>query len=372
MKSNGRAADPRVALVSVGLGRVQRGFERWASDLFNVLHDKLDFTIYKSGGTRNDLERVPAWLRPVTAFARTAPLGRTEYHRDCLAFGLCMLPDLMRGRFDVIHCVDPPVAVVLQHLRRITRFSARILFTEGSAIPPGYYPRVDHFHHVSQVAFQDAIAMGVPESQMTLIPSGVHTGRFTRVAERDKLREKYGVPKSTFVILAISAVKKVHKRVDHIIEEISRIEGDILLWLDGNPEDPAVAEMARTKLGPRCRMTHLPSDQVHELYQMADLLVHASLEESFGLSIVEALSSGLPVLVHQSPHFQWLVQDSNSLLDMRVGGLLETRVRELLCRRDELQALAATRAENVRSRFDWNSLVPDYIKMYRKVASLND
>jgi glycosyltransferase involved in cell wall biosynthesis len=361
---------PRVALVSIGIGRVQRGFERWAQDLFDVLGGRLDLTIYKSAGRQSQRQKVPRCLELLTTLARQFPLGSTEYHRDCVAFGVGMLPDLMQNRFDVLHCVDPPLAVVFAWFRTFMRFRARILFTDGAVIPPEHYPRVDHMHYVSKVSHKRAIDMGQPPSRMTLIPCGIHSGRFTPTQSRQAIRKRHGVHRSAFVILVISARKREHKRVDYIIEEVSRLEGNILLWIDGNPEDPTVEELARARLGDRCRLSYFPSGRVCELYQMADVFVHASLEESFGLAVIEASSSGLPVLVHDSPHFEWLLNERECLLDMSVPGTLSKRLREMLPLKDRLTARSAARAADIQRRFDWSSLAPDYIEMYCNVAAL--
>ncbi|MGH9785877.1 MAG: glycosyltransferase family 4 protein [Terriglobia bacterium] len=377
MNAKGQTGLPRVALVSVGLGQIQRGFERYFSDLFEVLRDHLPVTLFKSGGAHGAQEKIPRLLRPTRAILRAVPLngltGRSEYPQykpDCAAFGLSLLPELWGNRFDVIHCIDPPLAAVLQRLQRMFRLPGRLLFTEGSLMPPPYYPPEAHVHHVALAQFQEAVAMGIPESRMTMVPCGIHAERFDVAADRHELRRKYGVAESTFVILAVTAVKRIHKRVHYLIEEVSGLEGDFLLWIDGNPADPAVPELAREKLGSRCRITHLPSSDLPELYRLADVLVHAALEESFGLAVVEALASGLPVLAHDSPHFEWLIGDRNCLVDMRVSGKLAARLHELAARRDELAAGAQTRATRVRRAFDWRGLTPAYVEMYRKVAAL--
>ena len=67
--------DTKVALVSVGIGRVQRGFERMFTDLFNVLQGRVDVTLFKSGGSCGPNERIPRLLRRATAFARALPFG---------------------------------------------------------------------------------------------------------------------------------------------------------------------------------------------------------------------------------------------------------------------------------------------------------
>jgi glycosyltransferase involved in cell wall biosynthesis len=86
--------------------------------------------------------------------------------------------------------------------------------------------------------------------------------------------------------------------------------------------------------------------------------------------VVEALCAGLMVLVHDCPHFKWLVQDEDCLVDMSVPGNLTTRLRELFARRKNLCNGSQQRAATASQRFDWNSVAPAYAEMYRKVASL--
>ncbi len=362
--------------MAIGIGRVRRGYERYFTDLFGVLGDELDVTLYKGGGTCQAREKVPPLLRATTALARLLPFGQLatrggyrKYKHDCVAFGLSLLPELLRRRFDIIHLIDYPLAKVLHHLRRACRFHGRLLLTNGCCIPPQYYPRVDHVHHVAQPLFEEALAAGIPESHLTLIPCGIHSQRFRTTVSRQELRRKHAISDSTFVILAVTAVKRMYKRVDHIIEEVSRLEGDVLLWIDGNPEDRSIPELARRKLGTRCRITQVPSSEVGQLYHLADVMVHACLDEAFGLAVVEAMSTGLMVLTHDCPHYQWLVQDRDCLVDMSVPGNLTARLRELASRTEALTLRSRSRSAAVHQRFEWSSLRPAYVEMYRKVAA---
>ena len=366
------AARPKVALVSVGIGRVQRGFERYFGELFELLGNELPMALFRSAGGSSEREIVPPMLAWATALARRAPLdwlaGRAEYNRDCLAFAATMMPRLAREKFDVIHCIDPPLAFALRHVKRVAGLNARILFTEGTVMPPRYYPRVDHIHHVAQVAQANALAHGIAPGMMTLLPCGVRTERFPVLDDAAALRQRFGIGQGTFVVLAVSALKREHKRIDYIIDEVSRLEGDVLLWLDGNPEDPAVIELAHGRLGSRVRVTHVPSADVPALYRAADVMVHAALEESFGLSIVEAACSGTPVLVHDTAHFEWLLGDRSRLIDMQGEGVLSARLREIEGERNRELAGARTLASALRRRFDWGALVPRYLEMYGRVA----
>jgi len=206
---------------------------------------------------------------------------------------------------------------------------------------------------------------------MTMIPTGIHTRQFADSMGRRELRRKHAIADSTFVILAVSNVERVFKRVDYIIEEVSRLEGDFLLWIDGHPEDPTLPELAAQKLGPKCRITYVPSSDVPELYHLAAVMAHASVDEGFGRAVVEALCAGLMVLVHDCPHFKWLVQDNNCLVDMNVPGNLTARLRELFALRNDLCKGSHQRAATASQRFDWNSVAPSYAEMYRKVAAMS-
>ncbi|HEX5129360.1 MAG TPA: glycosyltransferase family 4 protein [Usitatibacter sp.] len=365
---------PKVALVSIGIGRVQRGFERYFGELFELLREEVPVTLFRSAGGQGGSEVVPPLLGPATAIARRAPLdwlaGRAEYNRDCLAFAATMLPRLIRERFDVIHCIDPPLAYALVHAKRVARLRSRLLFTEGSVMPPRYYPRVDHIHHVAQSAHAAALAHGVTPARMTLVPCGLRVDRFPLEDDKRELRARFGIAASTFLVLAVSAVKREHKRIDHIVGEVARLPGDVLLWIDGNPEDAQLVAQARERLGSRLRVTHVPSSEVAELYRAADVFVHAALEESFGLAILEAACCGTPVLVHDTPHFAWLLGDRSGLVDMRADGALAARLGEVARNRDAERANARARAQAIRRRFDWRELAPQYLRLYASACGM--
>ena len=366
---------PRVALVAIGIGRTQRGYERFFGDLYGVLRGQMDVTLFGSGGPAGTGGQTPRFLGPLTRLARVLPLGAIaggseyrHYRHDCLAYGLGLLPTLARGGYDVVHLIDYPLGRVMAHLRRTSALRAGVIYTNGCCVPPELCPRADRIHHVAKAHHDAALAAGVEPAHLTLVPCGIHSRRFRMPLVRRQLRLKPGIAQSTFVVLAVTAVKRMHKRVDHLIEEVSRLEGDVLLWIDGHPEDPRIPALAGRRMGSRVRITHVPSETVPELYNLSDVLVHGALEEAFGLSIVEAMSAGLPVLVHDSPHFEWLVGDDQCLVDMRTRGLLGRRLREMMAQGEAPQRLAAARAQRTIERFDWSALTGQYVRMYNAVA----
>ena len=365
---------PRVAIACPGVGLAQRGFERMFADLFSLVGSDLDVTLFKGGGEISAREKVPAFLprngRFVNLFPIHSLLGRSPIHVECMTFALALLPYLRNGRFDVVHCIDPPLARILYKLRRLFRMQFRLLYTHGCTMPPSGYPPADHLQQVAAEAYDEALANGIPASAMTLLPCGIHPERFDVDRSKEELRREYDVAPDAFVILSVAALNRAHKRVHHLIEEAARLQGNYLLWLDASMDqgEPDLIGFARSCLGDRCRITHVPTGKVGELYRMADVMAHASVFEAFGLSIVEAASTGLPVICHDAPHFRWLLPNPHAWVDMKSPGALANRLSFLMAHPASLRDLQCR--EQVRRRFSWNDLRPGYEALYERVSAL--
>lgn len=266
-----------------------------------------------------------------------------------------------------MHAIDPPLSKVLQRLLPLLPSRPRLLYTNGTAWPVHLCPRRARLHHVQLGSYQQALHAGDRPERNHLVPCGIQAARFRSLHGRAALRARHGVAASTFVVLMVGAVKRVHKRVDHVLAEFEALHGDVLLWVDGKPEDPALALEVQARLGPRCRITQVPSADVGQLYGLADVMVHAALEESFGLAVVEAMSTGLRVLAHDSEHFRWLTGAPEALLDMARPGPLRQRLQQLLAAHQAgTDHLADTeRAHQVTQRYDWAQLKAQYLALYQ-------
>jgi glycosyltransferase involved in cell wall biosynthesis len=363
---------PRVALACPGVGRVQRGFERLFGDLHGVIRNHCDATLFKGGGDESADEKVLRFLPRGGKVLARVPLhrliGRTPFHVECLSFALALLPHLRSGAFDVVHTIDPPLTRLLYKLREALRLDFRLLYTEGCAMPPADYPPADHIHQISQATLEEAALAGVSRDRMTLIPCGVHPDRFAARASKEQVRARLGIAQDRFVILSVAALNRNHKRTDFLIEEVAALPERALLWLDGSLDhgDPDLVEFARARLGERCLITHVSSDQVGELFKAADVMAHAALFEAFGIAIAEAAISGVPLLVHDSPHFRWLIPNDRCRIDMSESGNLASRLAEII--EDPAQLRSMCDPEDAASRFSWDALGERYAAVYSKVA----
>ncbi|WP_088189855.1 glycosyltransferase family 4 protein [Sphingobium sp. Z007] len=363
---------PRIAIACPGIGLVQRGFERLFRDLFDEMRGDFAMTLFKGGGERRTDEIILPFLARGGRTLRYLPLhrlmGRTPMHAECLTFALALLPHLIAGRYDIVHVIDPPLARLLFHLRRALSLNFRLLYTEGTAMPPRDYPPCDRLHQMSAATLADAVAQGHDPAHMTLIPCGYRPDRFIPSADRATLRARHGIAPDRFVILSVAALNRNHKRTHHLIDEVTRMAGDPLLWLDGSLDhgDPDLPAYARARLGDRVRVTHVPTGEVADLFALADVMPHAATFEAFGLAIVEAAASGLPVITHDAPHFRWLLPSPDNWIDMEAPGALAALLARMAA--DPAERARCVLRDHARATYDWAALRPAYADLYRSLT----
>jgi len=97
----------------------------------------------------------------------------------------------------------------------------------------------------------------------------------------------------------------------------------------------------------------------------ADLLLHPSLEETFGMSIAEAMALGIPAVGGiASGAVPWVVGEGGVLVDVRDAGRIAKAVLQLCRDRDRLKELSLLAHTKTRERFSARSVVDAYRALY--------
>lgn len=104
-----------------------------------------------------------------------------------------------------------------------------------------------------------------------------------------------------------------------------------------------------------------------ELLEGAFALVHASLDEGFGIPLVEAMSVGTPVVVSDIPIFREIGGDAGVYADPRDPAAFATAVRSL-AEPGEWERRSAAAREQARL-FDWDRSAEVLYEVLRRVAS---
>jgi alpha-1,6-mannosyltransferase len=139
------------------------------------------------------------------------------------------------------------------------------------------------------------------------VPFGIEAGRFCRnrrdEALRRELLDKCGAESEGRLLLAVARFHS-EKRLPCVIEGFARARRgrpDLALAVVGDGLDRAAVERAAARAGAVAFIGVVEDrDALARIYASADLFVHGSGAETYGLAVAEAIASGLTVVVPET------------------------------------------------------------------------
>lgn len=369
-----QSAATRVLLVCSGLEHARRGFESFAREAFEALRTEpdIELTLVKGTGPSGPGERRvrtltrDAWV--AKAWGRA--VNREPFRLEQAAFGLSLLPLISRRRPDVIYFSEWHTGLVLAAFRRAARQSFRLILCNGTMA-------VDRFGHLDRVqqltpaALQEALVRGDTPSRHVLLPLGFAIDpALTPVTgeQRAALRRRLELPGDGQIILSVAALNRHHKRLDYLIEEVSRLRTPrpfLLLAGEAEAETPGIRALAADRLG---RAGHsirtVNQSEVADLYRASDLFVLASLGEGLPRALIEASGLGLPCLTHDYAVTRFALGPHGQFADFSQPGGLAKRLVDLGGRAPDT-AGARERHRFAYENFSWDRLRPRYVELLR-------
>ena len=145
-----------------------------------------------------------------------------------------------------------------------------------------------------------------------IIQTGIETSKFYKENFSSKdinnLKKKYGIKKKDFVIMTVSRLAK-EKSVDRLInnqkELLKRYPNMKLLIVGDGPDiDKLKMQVCSLNISKNVIFTgKVPLEEIPIYYQLGDVFVTASKSETQGLTVVEAISSSLPVVAVKDDSF---------------------------------------------------------------------
>ena len=152
---------------------------------------------------------------------------------------------------------------------------------------------------VCQEAYAGALACGIAPENLTLIPNGVDTQRFTPTRSGGEFRASLGLDADTTLVGFVGRISW-EKGPDKFVQVAHRIRQhcpDVHFAMVGEgPVEPEIRDLiAQTGMEDRIHMVGLRRD-VETVYPAFDLLIQTSRSEAMPLALLEAMASGVPVV----------------------------------------------------------------------------
>ena len=178
-------------------------------------------------------------------------------------------------------------------------------------------------------------------------------------------------PRGEKILLHVSNFRPVKRVLDavRILERVNREVPAVLLMVGEGPERASAQALAR-RLGLQDRVRFLGrQDRIEELMSLADVFLLPSELESFGLSALEAMACGVPVVGSDAGGLPEVVKHAETGYLLPVGDVegMAGHVLELL--KDEPKRVAMGHAGRKRAEtlFHADRIVTLYEKHYERV-----
>jgi len=235
--------------------------------------------------------------------------------------------------------------------------------------------RADAIIAVSDATRRDVVELlRVPEERITVIPEAVDF-EFAppgRDAARRLVAERFGL--AARYVLYVGQFDP-RKNMDGLLAAFARAaerDREIRLVIAGDLGKLAsfLTRALERSRAPRDRVVltgNLDDRTLASLYAGAECLLHAALLEGFGLTALEALAAGTPVVGYRAGAVEEVVADAGVLVDPdeggSLGGALVTYLEDA-----GLQASLRARARPRAALFSWDKAASATLELYRELA----
>ena len=207
-------------------------------------------------------------------------------------------------------------------------------------------------------AAQVVSLLGVPESRVRVVHHGTR-----ELALPDVPREK--------VILNVGAIQ-TRKNIARLVEAFETVDAEWRLVLAGSAGYGADAILARIDRSParaRISMTGYVSPQdLARWYRRAGIFAFPSLDEGFGMPLLEAMAAGTPVVTSNRSALPEVAGDAALQVEPEDTAALADTLRRLV-QNGELRRDLAQRGIDRARLFSWTNAVRETWRIYQELLS---
>ena len=276
------------------------------------------------------------------------------------------------GKYDIIHS-HLSYAQYLVAINKVFHPSKVYVTTEHSTfnrrqgmkvfkwIEYFIYSCYDKIIVISQ-ATEEALINWQPsiKNKVVVIENGINLSKF-------KLATSLQGFSSEQINIVMTAAFRHEKDQDSVIRTLALLPPDYTLYLVGDGERRNVLESLVHDLNLESRVHFLGvRNDVEKIYKSCDIFILSSHWEGFGLVVIEAMASGLPVIASNVNGLAQVVDRYGLLFEPGNHEQLATKIIELMQDNDRKDELIK-QAEIYSERYNIKTMVQKYINLYEGI-----
>jgi glycosyltransferase involved in cell wall biosynthesis len=231
--------------------------------------------------------------------------------------------------------------------------------------------RADRVIALSQAGAEHIVEhLGVARERIDIVPLASGVSPLSAPTPARELRERLGLGEGP-VILSVSA-KKVHKNLERLVRAMALVvehNPDAVLVLPGNPteHERELRGLAR-ELGIAANVAfpaYVDAPDLEGLYALAQCFVFASVNEGFGIPLLEAMRRGVPVACSRASSLPEVAGEAARYFDPLDVPDIATALGELLSDPELAGRLVALGTERERG-FTWRATAEGTLESYAR------
>lgn len=208
-----------------------------------------------------------------------------------------------------------------------------------------------------------------------VIPNGLHTSEYEQLPSAEGIESRFPNTRGTKWVLILGRLaeqKGIIPAMQACFDALSA--GPEWHLVVAGPDQfgiKPVLEAAIGRKGLTKRVTFtgmIPQEDVRACLGRASILLQPSLSEGLSMSILEALASGLPVLISPACNLPEVKQyDAGRIVEPQ-RRVIASALNEMIRMPEDARKKTGQRGrELAREKFDWAAVIPKYLEMYRCV-----
>jgi glycosyltransferase involved in cell wall biosynthesis len=229
---------------------------------------------------------------------------------------------------------------------------------------------------------QRKIAASYPGKPVIHLPNGVDLPRFAE-GDGSAFRAKFGIPPDRRVVTVVGRIdpQKNQKLAVEVLERLLPHHADLHLVLVGHVTNDAYRadlQAMIAKSGISDHVTLIPGlpgqgKELVDAYHGSDVFLLPSIHEPFGIVILEAWASGLPVVASRVGGIPSFVEDGRDglLFESNNASDLAERLTEVLSDGDRAASLATSGQQKALRDYSWDSITRQLVEIYEEAMRAN-
>jgi glycosyltransferase involved in cell wall biosynthesis len=210
------------------------------------------------------------------------------------------------------------------------------------------------------------------------LPFGVDTERFKIRKKSLELFKRHNLDPDIPTLLFVGGMDKAHyfKGIDVFLKSLlilkkSGLYFQVVLVGDGDLRSQFEIKATAFGLNNNIRFVgYVEDDELPYYYNMADLFILPSINqgEAFGMVLLEAMASGVPVVASDLPGVRSVARDAGIVVEPRNYRKLAESILELLSDQSKLEDLKKQARKITEEKYSWKPIVYKLEDYYKNIS----